>query len=228
MSIADDLAALIATGTDNAALFTAVLEKLAEIEANAVSHLLWVHPTQGDNANDGRTAATAKQTIGAATALTPPGSYCRINLLGDYSMEANVETEGRIIRLLGCNAAGLPAQRLLNQTVAGGQARRLVCANGGAFFLSNLDLMLAKTAITSGPTSFLSGRLKTLFLLDCGIDIEDGATTVAVMGADGVATLEVDTVTALGDALAGHWISGVSAGTDPATLAKVTTNLATL
>ena len=228
MSIADDLAALIATGTDNAALFTAVLEKLAEIEANAVAHTLWVDPQLGDNSNDGRVPAAAKQTIGAAGAATPVGSYCRVNLLGDYTMEANIQTGGRIIRTVGVDAAGVPAQRLFNQTVAAGEARRLICGNGGAFFLANLDLMLTKTAITFGPTALVSGRLKTLFLLDCGVDVEDGATSVSVMGADGVATLEVDTVTALGDALAGHWISGVSAGTDPATRGEIITNLATL
>jgi len=228
MSITDDLAALVATGTLNAEGFTAVLELLSDIQDNVVSHTFWVHTSSGDNTNDGLTAAAPLQTIAAAIAKTPPGSYVRINLLTDYTMEASISTGGRVVRIHGVNSSGTPTQRNFVQTVSGGAARQLSCLNGGAFLLVNLDLYLTKSAISVGSEAFCSGYLKTLFLSVCGLDIESGVTTVSLMGSSGIAILEVDTVTALDDAIAGKWIEGVSASTNPNTLGKVLTNLATL
>ena len=226
------LAETLAAGVDELSAFNALLQQyldaLAALEQNVVSYEFWVDPVSGDNTNDGLAAATALQTINAAINKTPPGSYVLVNLLSDYTMEANVTTGGRIIRIRGRSAANAATQRIFTQTVSGGAARRLLCQDGGSYQLNNLDIVPAKTAVTSGPTAFVSGRLKTLFLLDCGIDVEAGVTTVSVMGQDGVAILEVDTVTALDDTLAGHWIEGITAGTNPNTLGKVLTNLATL
>lgn len=228
MSITDDLAALVATGTLNAEGFTAVLELLADIQERAAYHLFWVDPVDGENDASGLTPETALQTISEAIARAAPGSFVEAKLLDDYTMTENLITGGRWVKISGRSAADAGAQRQFTQTVSGGEARRLVCQDGGGWFLSRLDLMLTKSAISSGPTSFVSGHLKTLRLLDCGVDVETGVTTVSVMGADGIAILEVDTITALDDAIAGKWVGGVSSGTNPNTLGKVLTNLATL
>lgn len=226
------LAETLAAGADELAEFNALLaqylDALAELEQNVVSYVYWVDPVGGDNTNDGLLSSTALQTIAAAVAKTPPGSYVLIKLLSDYTMEASIETGGRMVRIVGRNSSDVSTQRLFNQTVSGGVARRLICQNGGGFQLGYLDIMLTKTTISSGPAALVSGHQKSLYLLNCGIDVETGVTTVSVMGQDGISVLEVDTVTALDDAIAGSWIGGVSSGTNPNTLGKVLTNLATL
>jgi len=226
------LAETLAAGADELAEFNALLaqylDALAELQENVVSYEFWVDPIGGDNTNDGLTAAEALQTIGAAVAKTPPGSYVLIKLLSDYTMEANIETGGRMVRIVGRNTSDVSTQRNFTQTVSGGVARRLICQNGGGFQLGYLDIYLTKTTISSGPAALVSGHQKSLYLLNCGIDVETGVTTASVMGQDGISILEVDTVTALDDAIAGKWVGGVSASTNPNTLGKVLTNLATL
>lgn len=226
-SLNDLLTGLVESGTINTELLVQVLEKLAEIQAKAVYHSFWIDPAAGDNTNDGLTAAAALQSPATAIARTPPGSFVECLMLGNYAMDQNLVTGGRWVKARGVNALGEAAQRQWTQTVSAGQARRLVCQEGGGWFLGNLNIVPAKTAISSGPASFLSGHLKTLRLLDCGIDV-DGTTTVSIMGTDGISVLEVDTVTAITDALAGYWVGGVSAGVNPNTLGKVLTNLASL
>lgn len=227
-TLAETLAAGVSELGEFNALLAQYLDALAALEQNVVSYIYWVDAIGGDNVNDGLTAETPLQTINAAVNKTPPGSYVLVNLLADYTMEASIATGGRAIRIRGRSSANTSAQRLFTQTVAGGEARRLLVQDGGSYQLNNLDIMLTKTTISSGPNAFVSGRIKSLFLLDCGIDVEAGVTTVSVMGQDGVAILEVDTVTALDDALSGHWIEGVAVSTNPNTLGKVLTNLATL
>ena len=226
------LAASLAAGVDELAALNALmseyLDALAALQQNVVSYVYWVDPIGGDNTNDGLLASTALQTINAAIAKTPPGSYVLVKLLGDYTMEASIESGGRMIRLIGRNSSDVAAQHLFTQTVSGGEARRLICQNGGGFQLAKLDVMLTKSVISSGPPAFVSGHQKSLYLLDCGIDVEAGVTTVSVMGQDGIAILEVDTVTALDDAIAGKWVGGVSSGTSSASLGKLLTNLTTL
>lgn len=226
------LAETLAAGADELAAFNALfaqyLDALAELEQNVVSYEFWVDPIGGDNTNDGLTAATPLQTINAAIAKTPPGSYVLIKLLSDYTMEADITSGGRMVRIAGRNTSDVSTQRNLTQTVSGGAARRLICQNGGGFQLGYIDVYLTKSTISSGPTAFVSGHNKSLYLLNCGVDVETGVTTVSVMGQDGISILEVDTVTALDDAIAGKWVGGVSSGVNPNTLGKVLTNLATL
>ena len=226
-SLNDLLTGLVESGTVNTELLVQVLEKLAEIQAKAVYHSFWIDPAAGDNTNDGLTAAAALQTPAAAIARTPPGSFAELRMLGNYSMGENLVTGGRWIKLRGSDALGATALRTWTQTVSAGAARRLVCQDGGGWFLSNLNIVPAKTAISPGPAALVSGHLKTLRLLDCGIDV-DGTTTVSIMGQDGVSVLEVDTVTEITGSLAGKWVGGVSSGVNPNTLGKVLTNLATL
>lgn len=226
------LAETLAAGADELAEFNALLaqylDALAELEQNVVSYELWVDPIGGDNTNDGLTAATALQTIAAAVAKTPPGSYVLVKLLSDYTMEADISSGGRMVRIVGRNSSDVSTQRNFTQTVSGGAARRLICQNGGGFQAAYLDIYLTKSTISSGPEALVTGHNKSLYLLNCGVDVESGVTTASLMGQDGISILEVDTVTALDDAIAGYWVRGVSASTNPNTLGKVLTNLATL
>ena len=227
-SLNDLLTGLVESGTVNTELLVEVLEKLAEIQAKAVYHSFWIDPAAGDNTNDGLTAAAALQSPATAIARTPPGSFVECLMLGHYTMDQDLINGGRWVKARGVNALGEPAQRQWVQTVSAGAARRLICRDGaGGWLLQKLDIVPARTAISSGPTALVTGHLKMLRLLDCGIDV-DGSTTVSIMGQDGISLLEVDTVTAITDALAGYWVGGVSAGVNPNTLGKVLTNLTSL
>lgn len=210
------------------ALLAQYLDALAAAQSNAVFHTLWVDAISGDNSNDGLTATKPLQTINAAVNRTPNGSYIDVKLLSDYTMEADILSGGRIVRIVGSAPSGAAAQRLFNQTAAAGAARCLVQQGGGAFHLHYLDITLAKTAVSVGPAAFLWGRIKSLLLFNCGLNIEAGVTTTSVMGQDGVTILEVSTVTALDDAISGYWLEGAAAGVNPNTVGKLVTNVAAL
>jgi len=227
-TLAETLASGVTELGDFNALLAQYLDALAALQGNAVFYEFWVNPVGGDNTNDGLTPAEALQTIGAAVAKTPPGSYCNISLLSDYTMEADIAAEGRVIRVAGRNSAGAATSRQFVQTVSGGQARRLLCDPDGAFWLFRLDVILAKTAISVESAALCAGHQKSLLLRDCGVDVESGVTTASLMSGYGVSILVAHNITALDDAVAGSWIEGVSAGTNPNTLGRVLTNLATL
>jgi len=231
-SQAESLTTAIAALTASTTAVNALLAQLVGVEQSAVSWSVWLDPVGGADTNDGRTPATAVATLAKAVSLTPFGSYVVVNLMRDYEMESSVSTFGRHVVIRGVTGTGstptTQTQRILTQTVAGGAARQLRCGDGGGFELQRLDIVLATGAISSGSAALFSGRTKQVTLVDCGVRYTDSVTTVSLVGAAGTVLLETDNVTELDDALAGHWIEGVSASTNPNTLGKVVTNLATL
>ena len=225
---------ITATAAVNAATaaMNAMISQLIGIEQSAVSWSVWLDPVSGADANDGKTPATAVATLSKAVSLTPRGSYVLVNLMRDYSMDSDVSTDGRqvIVRgVLGTGANPTTAQqRIFTHTVAGGAARLLRTSDGGSWQMRSLDIVLAQSTISSGPAALFAGRLKQIALTNCGIRHVTGTTTAFLVGSDGTVVLETDNVTALADALAGRWVEGVSAATNPNTLGKVVTNLASL
>ena len=226
------LAETLAAGADELgefnALFQQYLDALATLSLGAVYFTFWVDTVTGDNTNDGLTPGTPLQTIGAAVAKARPGSHVVIYLLSNYTMDADISASGRVVRILGLNASSVLTQRNFIQTQLAGTARKLVCDNGGAFFLSNLDIYLTKSVVSSGSPALCQGVMKKLFMNACGVDVETGVTTGRIMASNGISILETSAITALDDTIAGHWIEGVAAATNPNTLGKVVTNLATL
>lgn len=225
------IAATTAVNAATAAM-NAMISQLIGIEQSAVSWSVWLDPVSGTDTNDGKTPATAVATLAKAVSLTPRGSYVLVNLMRDYSMDSDVSTDGRHVIVRGVlGTGGTPTtsqQRIFTQTVSAGAARLLRTSDGGSWQLRALDIVLAQTTISSGPAALFAGRLKQIALTNCGIRHITGTTTAFLVGSDGTVVLELDNVTALQDALAGRYIQGVSAATDPATLGKVMTNLATL
>lgn len=225
------IAATTAVNAATAAM-NAMISQLIGIEQSAVSWSVWLDPVGGSDSNDGKTPATAVATLSKAVSLTPRGSYVLVNLMRDYSMDSDVSTDGRHVIVRGVlGTGGTPTtsqQRIFTQTVSAGAARLLRTSDGGSWQLRALDIVLAQTTISSGPAALFAGRLKQIALTNCGIRHITGTTTAFLVGSDGTVVLELDNVTALQDALAGRYIQGVSAATDPATLGKVMTNLATL
>lgn len=231
-SQAESLTAAIAALSASTAAVNALLAQLIGIEQSAVSWSVWLDPTSGTDSNDGKTPATAVATLAKAVSLTPRGSYVLVNLMRDYSMDSDVSTNGRHVVIRGVLGTGSDpttlTQRIFTQTVSGGAARLLRVSDGGSWQMRSIDIVLATATISSGPSALIAGRLKQVVLTNVGVRYTDSVTTVSLIGADGTVVLETDNVTALDDAMAGHWIEGISSGTNPNTLGKVLTNLATL
>ena len=231
-SSATDTASLITAFNALHDRYEALLEQWEALALQNVAWSVWLDPVGGSDTNSGLTPATAVATLAKAVSLTPRGSYVLVNLMRDYDMDSDVSTDGRQVIVRGVKGTGVSPtdtqQRIFTQTVAGGAARLLRTSDGGAWHMRALDITLATSAITSGPPALFVGRLKRVALTGVGIRYTDGLTTVSLIGSDGTVVLETDTVSALDDALAGHWIEGVAGGVNPNTLGKVLTNLATL
>ncbi|WP_462402181.1 hypothetical protein [Pseudomonas sp. Marseille-QA0332] len=231
--------ALIATFTGkNASIEARVAAAIAAVPSN--SKTFYINPLTGDDTAAG-TAAAPLRTLQKALANTPNGGQTIVYLQADYELAANIAVDGRLLHV-GSDIAGVKRKIKCKYYVTNdGLATWLggfVSYYGGQVMLTDVTLDLPSPA---GLTPVPGGLKNAVFMSNSG-----GGTPVlavklsscdVVAAADWVGSL----VAASSSAIAlevynstfpanfgGHYVYGVASGTNPATLANLLTNLATL
>ncbi|MNJ18965.1 hypothetical protein D3C77_132800 [compost metagenome] len=96
MSLETDVASLVTQTTKLIDYFNGRKASIDSAVASAIAAVpdttrtWWVDPVTGSDSNDGKTSTTAFKSLNKAMAATPNAGQCNVNLMNDYTIEANI------------------------------------------------------------------------------------------------------------------------------------------
>ncbi|UXA39130.1 hypothetical protein [Pseudomonas juntendi] len=198
---------------------------------------LHVDQVKGDDSATGSVDAPLK-TINKALAMTPYGGAVDVILKADYQMTANIEVDGRLINIYSDTAGVKRKLKSAYYLTAGGAANFLAgfpLVRGGQFMATDITLELPSPAGVT-PAAFgvrdcfftsntLSGTAVLIVKLSACEVVAAPDWVGQLIGASASAIMFEATGGVFPSNFAGRYINGVAAGTNPATLTNVLTNL---
>lgn len=256
MSLESDVANL---GTQTTALINYFNTKKAGID-QAVKDAIaavpdtsrgwWVDPVTGSDTNDGKTSATPFKSINKAMAATPNAGQCTVNLLNDYTVDANIGLSVNYLVIYGVNAvnSGVTPKLKFKYYVTNDSAGTPSTQLAGFIFYSqasnielrNVDLDLPSPAgmnpqpITTRINSPFKTNAVSLLPPVIGVSMQVVKVTKAadffgaLIGQGSTAVIFQAVSCTFPSDMAGKYISTVAAGTDLKILTNIMTNLGTL
>lgn len=213
----------------------------AAISATPEMKKIWnVDPVGGLDTNAG-TAASPLKTINKAIANTPVTGVCQVQLLGDYVVDSPIAVNVGLLRIVGDGAKrglnfkyfyGADAASALGGFVYGEGCQGMEIANC-TLALPTITGVAVSGMSTRGASAFRTYGATTLPTLCClglnactvtkAADFVGALITTSLAGV----SLQVSSTTFPSD-MAGKYIGGIAAGTNPNTLSNILTNLASL
>lgn len=261
MSLTTDIATMIARYEALAAVFDSKAAAINAAVANAIAAVplltvrYYIDAVNGNDANDGKSAPNALQTIGKAFQLAGAGRQIEIVLVSDYVMASvlrvpkgssvhilasgfNIDTAPDVRRkmtftLLPNNSATIPGDWVLSSI------------SFGETGIASLDFTAIEIVLPPAPATgvltppYYNGvasqsavHAPTLFAMQVRSSIITAPVSPAgwLMGLhpSRVGTLVANNVVFDGARMAGHWISDFAAGALPSASPRILSNLATL
>ena len=195
---------------------------------------VYVDQVNGDNANSGLADAPV-QTLQAAINMSTYEGVLNIKLMSDYHHETvSYFRNGQVN--ISSNVTGVKRRLTFGPTVTTSETDvsmpRFSAPTGNTFFLlKDVILVAATTAGTStiGKSMFATTGLTSVALFNCSIELPAGSDQALMRPINGHGMGLIIQSTTFPVEMAGRWIEGVVAGTDPLTLRYLAhTNLATL
>ena len=222
----------------NTAINASVAAAIAAIPSNSKNY--YINALTGDDTAAGTSAAPLK-TLDKALSTTPVGGTCVAYLQTDYVMSASLNVDGRFLHLR-TDVGGTKRKVTCNYYVlADGSATYLagfVKHNGAQMLATDLTFALPSPAgFSPAPTGFVNALFKTnssagtvlcaVKMSNCDVTAPSDFLGYVAASPNCAIILEVLNVS-FPSGFAGRYVHNVAAGTNPATLPNLLTNLATL
>ena len=246
MSLESSVADLVTVGKDLIATYEGKINAINAAVTKAIASVprfdkkIYVNQITGDD-NAAGTAEAPLKTIAMALTITPQGGFCDVVLQADYTMTQAIAVLGRVLNIYSDQTGVKRKLKPIYYLTTNGAANYLsgfLCYSGGVVMLGDVTLELPTangvvpapvgtrnaffTSNTSGGSDEVRAKLSS-----CDVVAAAGSTAfLAGAGASSI-SLQVTAVT-FPENFAGRYIYGVAAGTNPATLSNVLTNLPTL
>ncbi len=186
-------------------------------------------------------------TIKKAVDICPVGGVCHIRLLSDIHVNADIMVEGKHIHI---EADGSQRYRLsfehyeiVSNSTEYSRLYSFNIISGGSVSVRDLTLVIPgsdanfannqygahATIFRCSSSNVAQGAFTSVAIIDCDVERPVGSL-ISIFGRTSSATLalSVRSVVETDQALAGYWIEGIAAATDPATLPHVLTSLTSL
>lgn len=246
MSLESQIADLVTTANSllnmfnnkNKAIDASVAAAIAAVPVNYKK--LHVDQVKGDDTATGAADAPLK-TINKALAMTPYGGTLDVILKADYQMTSNIDVDGRFINIYSDSAGVKRKIKSVYYLTADGAANFLAgfpIIRGASFMATDI---LFEFPSPAGVTPAAFGVRNSFFTSNTlsgtpSVTVKLSACEVVaaadwagwLVGATASAIIFQATGVVFPSNFAGRYINGVVAGTNPATLPNVLTNLQTL
>lgn len=195
---------------------------------SATNSTIYLDQVNGLDTNDGAQATPLKTMAKALTKMSW-GGYITIRLIGDYQLDNQVFVRAGGMRVESADAANKSKLSFAGLDTGGSGAVARFYAIGGCYlFFVNLKVELGVADVGATSDAVISvSPITSLNCAGCEFIVLAGADQ-KLLGAGGGKALNIATSTYPAE-MAGLWIDGVAAATDPLTQRDVATcNLATL
>lgn len=235
---AEQLSAAITAMTELADTFNGKKEGIdASVQAALasgpdISRYYHIDQAAGDDTGTG-SAASPLASFEEAIFRTPEGGVLTCRLTGPYTMDKHVILNRRRLFVYGWEDTSASLNiTALNTDATSSYIPGFVGHNWELVtHMLFRDLTINLGAGTTGRAGLQNGAFKgpnNLFLgfTDCEITMDAG-TEMSLIGLHGNLFLETKSLTVPAE-IAGHWITGVAAGTDPTTLPTVFSDIPSL
>lgn len=223
--------------TKKAGIETAVAAAIAAVPQ--MSKIFYVDQVSGVDTADG-TAAAPLRTIQKAISNTPVGGVCKVLLVVDYVLDANVSVDLRCLDI-GSTVVGTKRKLTLVHGVQSDGSPRLngfTFANGSALMLGDIVMILPSPAgMTPAPAAFSNSVFKTgsgggtpVFSVKLSnVDVQSAADSVATLFLLLSSAIIFEAVgSTFPSGFGGRYIGGISSGTAVNTHNNILSNLTTL
>lgn len=228
---------IAAFNTKKAGIDAAVAAAIAAVPTNYKSY--YVNALSGSDNAEG-TAAAPLKTIDKAVGNTPVGGVCLVYLQADYQLTGVVNVDGRYLHVRS-DTAGV-RRKLTSGYYSSTSGDTYMCGfvmhNGGYVMATDLSLVLPSPAgIVPAPTGFTYSMFKTnmsggtvlagIKLTSCDITAPADWAGWVLGSPNSALVFEAYNVT-FPAVFGGRYVYAAAAGTSPATLPNLLTNLPAL
>lgn len=192
---------------------------------------LYVDQVAGNDASTGLTAATAIASIKEAFSRAPEGGLFEIRLIGDYKLKERVFLPTGCVSMRSQDTANPITLSFAGSAIedATSMPRFFTSFNGSNLFFNGLTIELgtADGTVASTREVLTCSGLTNIVFREVNFVVPAGSDQVLMGGGHGIG-FALHATTASSE-MAGRWVSGVAAATDPATIYRIAwTNLNSL
>lgn len=200
----------------------------------------------GDDTQSGLTRDAPLATIKKAIDLTPVGGVSHIRIMSDVHMDVDAIVRAKTINVISDSSERhtitfehftVPSNNITFSRLASFELM-----DGGGISFRTLTLALphsdgtfanniydnGSAIVKASPSNVALGALTRLAIIDCNIERPPNSKTLVASASQGALILATRSIVEIDQPIAGFWVLGVAAGTDPTTLPNILTNLPSL
>jgi hypothetical protein len=227
---------------------TVQIDRIGDAYVNHINKLVqtfYVSNT-GDDTQSGLTSDAPLATLNKAIDLTPVGGVTNIRLMSDIHMSEDAVVRGKSINIISDGSVrhriSFEHYEVVSNTNDFSRIRSFEITDGGGVSIRTLTLVLPhsdgnfanniygtnSSIFQASPSNIAAASLTRAAVIDCNIERPLNSKITVASTSQGGLVLATRSIIETDQPVAGFWVVGVPAGTDPATLSNILTNLPSL